>query len=136
MPSFLLHPADSATMKFAFMWLGIGGSSTKILIYTFTHREFRRSICAVCIYTLRNNASESLVNDANTITTNDFRLDVNNQWRKNITRINIKENDVLFSNNTNTCNNNQYNCKNFIYNNELNQQRQQYLSNNMTQSAK
>ncbi|KAI1724153.1 7 transmembrane receptor (rhodopsin family) domain-containing protein [Ditylenchus destructor] len=48
LPSYLIHPADSATMKFAFMWLAIGGSSSKLLIYLFTNREFRKSFCSVC----------------------------------------------------------------------------------------
>ncbi|KAH7728062.1 melatonin receptor type 1A [Aphelenchoides avenae] len=42
------HPSDAATMKFAFVWLAIGGSSSKILVYLFTNPEFRRSFTAVC----------------------------------------------------------------------------------------
>lgn len=129
MPSFLIHPADSATMKFAFMWLAIGGSSTKILIYTFTHREFRRSLCSLCINTLRNNTSEQLVNNTNI--TCDSRLNSNPQWNRNLTL--IKENNAFFPNNTSSINK-QYNY-NLSYNNESNQQQQQFLSNDMPQST-
>lgn len=48
LPTYLIHPADSATMQFAFMWLAIGGSAAKLLIYLFTNREFRKSFCSLC----------------------------------------------------------------------------------------
>lgn len=48
LPTYLIHPADSATMKFAFMWLAIGGSAAKLLIYLFTNREFRKSFFSLC----------------------------------------------------------------------------------------
>ncbi|KAI6244115.1 G-PROTEIN-RECEP-F1-2 domain-containing protein [Aphelenchoides fujianensis] len=48
-PSALMHPADKANMKFAFVWLAIGGSSSKWLIHMFINREFRRSFCIPCI---------------------------------------------------------------------------------------
>uniref|UniRef100_A0A915CUY8 G-protein coupled receptors family 1 profile domain-containing protein n=1 Tax=Ditylenchus dipsaci TaxID=166011 RepID=A0A915CUY8_9BILA len=48
LPSYLIHPADWGTMKFAFMWLAIGGSSSKLLIYLFTNQEFRKSFCSIC----------------------------------------------------------------------------------------
>ncbi|KAI6209503.1 hypothetical protein M3Y96_00228100 [Aphelenchoides besseyi] len=47
-PSSLMHPADTATMKFAFIWLAIGGSSSKFLVHIFVNREFRRSFCIPC----------------------------------------------------------------------------------------
>ncbi|CAK5013145.1 unnamed protein product [Meloidogyne enterolobii] len=32
-------------MKFAFTWLAIGGGSSKLLIYSFTSKQFRHSLC-------------------------------------------------------------------------------------------
>uniref|UniRef100_A0AC34FPR4 G-protein coupled receptors family 1 profile domain-containing protein n=1 Tax=Panagrolaimus sp. ES5 TaxID=591445 RepID=A0AC34FPR4_9BILA len=48
LPSTLLSSADVGTMKFAFMWLGIGAPSSKILIFIFINPEFRRTFCALC----------------------------------------------------------------------------------------
>lgn len=48
LPSTLLSSSDVGTMKFAFMWLGIGGSSSKLLIFFFINPEFRRTFCAIC----------------------------------------------------------------------------------------
>ncbi|CAD5228396.1 unnamed protein product [Bursaphelenchus okinawaensis] len=48
-PESLLHPADTATIKFALIWLAIGGQSSKWLIYMFTNREFRRHFCIPCL---------------------------------------------------------------------------------------
>lgn len=51
-PSQLLDHADSAVMRFAFTWLAIGGGSSKLLIYSFTSKQFRQSIC--CCFPQRN----------------------------------------------------------------------------------
>ncbi|CAD5235419.1 unnamed protein product [Bursaphelenchus xylophilus] len=48
-PESLLHPADTATIKFALIWLAIGGQSSKWLIYMFTNREFRKHFCIPCL---------------------------------------------------------------------------------------
>lgn len=117
-------------MKFAFMWLAIGGSSTKILIYTFTHREFRRSLCAVCIHTLRNNNSEALVNNRAL----NASSNANQQWNRSLTQISVKENDAFFPNNTSSS---QYNYNNVSYNSGNNQQQQQqFLPSNIPQSTR
>uniref|UniRef100_A0A914PJG4 G-protein coupled receptors family 1 profile domain-containing protein n=1 Tax=Panagrolaimus davidi TaxID=227884 RepID=A0A914PJG4_9BILA len=47
-PTTLLSSADIGTMKFAFMWLGIGCPSSKLLIFIFINPEFRRTFCALC----------------------------------------------------------------------------------------
>jgi hypothetical protein len=49
LPATLLSSADVGTMKFAFIWLGIGGSSTKLLIFFFINPEFRRTFYALCM---------------------------------------------------------------------------------------
>lgn len=58
-PSSLLSTADITTMKFAFMWLGIGGSSSKILIFFFINPEFRRTFCALSTGVTATASSES-----------------------------------------------------------------------------
>nr|CAD2150227.1 unnamed protein product [Meloidogyne enterolobii] len=45
LPSQLLDNNDAGVMKFAFTWLAIGGGSSKLLIYSFTSKQFRHSLC-------------------------------------------------------------------------------------------
>ncbi|KAL7080202.1 hypothetical protein ACQ4LE_000313, partial [Meloidogyne hapla] len=44
LPSHLLDNNDAGVMKFAFTWLAIGGGSSKLLIYSFTSKQFRHSL--------------------------------------------------------------------------------------------
>lgn len=48
-PASVIHPADTATIKFALIWLAIGGQSSKWLIYMFTNSEFRKYFCIPCL---------------------------------------------------------------------------------------
>ena len=48
LPSSWIPSEDTATMKFAFMWLAVGGSSSKLLIFFFINAEFRRTFYALC----------------------------------------------------------------------------------------
>uniref|UniRef100_A0A914CYP5 G-protein coupled receptors family 1 profile domain-containing protein n=2 Tax=Acrobeloides nanus TaxID=290746 RepID=A0A914CYP5_9BILA len=48
LPSDLIDPTDTETIRFIFMWLAIGGSSSKLLIYMFINPEFRRTFFAPC----------------------------------------------------------------------------------------
>ncbi|KAF7636197.1 hypothetical protein Mgra_00004455 [Meloidogyne graminicola] len=48
LPSQLLDNNDAGVMKFAFTWLAIGGGSSKLLIYSFTNKQFRHSL--FCCY--------------------------------------------------------------------------------------
>uniref|UniRef100_A0A914MWI9 G-protein coupled receptors family 1 profile domain-containing protein n=1 Tax=Meloidogyne incognita TaxID=6306 RepID=A0A914MWI9_MELIC len=45
LPSQLFDNNDAGVMKFAFTWLAIGGGSSKLLIYSFTSKQFRHSLC-------------------------------------------------------------------------------------------
>uniref|UniRef100_A0A915AT99 G-protein coupled receptors family 1 profile domain-containing protein n=1 Tax=Parascaris univalens TaxID=6257 RepID=A0A915AT99_PARUN len=44
MPETMLGAADSATVNFVFVWLAIGGPSSKLLISLFINREFRSAL--------------------------------------------------------------------------------------------
>ncbi|KAE9549004.1 hypothetical protein FO519_007777 [Halicephalobus sp. NKZ332] len=48
LPSSWVPPEDASTMKFAFMWLAVGGSSSKLLIFFFINSEFRKTFYALC----------------------------------------------------------------------------------------
>lgn len=48
-PESLINPSDIATMKFSFVWMAIGCSSIKFLIFIFTNKEFRQSLCMPCL---------------------------------------------------------------------------------------
>ncbi|KAI6191631.1 Dopamine/Ecdysteroid receptor [Aphelenchoides bicaudatus] len=45
LPETWTNAADIATMKFTFVWLGIGCCSVKFLIYIFINRDFRQNLC-------------------------------------------------------------------------------------------
>uniref|UniRef100_A0A7E4UWV0 G_PROTEIN_RECEP_F1_2 domain-containing protein n=1 Tax=Panagrellus redivivus TaxID=6233 RepID=A0A7E4UWV0_PANRE len=59
LPVSLMPAADMATIKFAFMWLAIGGSSSKLLIFFFINPEFRRTFCQLCTGVAPNSESAS-----------------------------------------------------------------------------
>jgi hypothetical protein len=48
-PVHWVHPDDSAHLNFAFMWLAIGGGSAKLLIYSTTNAEYRKSFFSTCL---------------------------------------------------------------------------------------
>jgi hypothetical protein len=49
LPETWINPADTATMKFSFVWMGIGCCSLKFLIFLFINRDFREYFCAPCL---------------------------------------------------------------------------------------
>ncbi|MFH4975683.1 hypothetical protein AB6A40_002392 [Gnathostoma spinigerum] len=57
LPHNILSPADFATVNFVFVWLALGGPSSKLLISIFINQEFRSaliallaSLCPCCIF--------------------------------------------------------------------------------------
>ncbi|EJW76472.1 hypothetical protein WUBG_12618 [Wuchereria bancrofti] len=50
-PRSMLNPADLSTVDFVFVWLAIGGPSSKLLISLFINQEFRSVLCH-CICSL------------------------------------------------------------------------------------
>lgn len=49
LPESWISSTDIATMKFSFVWMGIGCCSVKFLIFIFTNRDFRQYFCTPCL---------------------------------------------------------------------------------------
>ncbi|VDK52548.1 unnamed protein product [Anisakis simplex] len=49
LPETVLSGADSATVNFVFVWLAIGGPSSKLLISLFINREFRSALASLIL---------------------------------------------------------------------------------------